>query len=123
MENIELNNREIAFVIDGKVLEITVVDTRFAAILLSNPIVLDVTGLGVNLNFEYNYQTGKLIALSPQEVTPHMQETFAENMQEPFNGNIQETFNEINPCLPPTENVIENNLMVVNNDPKPCGCR
>jgi hypothetical protein len=114
MENIELNNREIAYVIDGKIVETTGVDSRFAAILLSNPLVLDVTGLNVNLNFEYNYQTGKLFALTPQEVTPHMQGTFAGNMEEPFN--------EINPCLPPTENVIENSLMVVNNEPKSCTC-
>lgn len=114
MENVGLNDREIAFVLDGKVVELTICDTRFASILLSNPLVLDVTGLGVNLNFDYNYQTGKLFALTPQEITPHMQDSFAGNMQEPFN--------EINPCLPPTENVIESNLMVVNNEPKPCAC-
>jgi hypothetical protein len=114
MENIELSNTEIAFVIDGKVIETTLVDNRFAAILLSNPLVLDVTGLNVNLNFEYNYQTGKLFALTPQEVTPHMQESFAVNMEE--------SFNEINPCLPPTGSVIENNLMAVSNEPKSCTC-
>ena len=68
MENVELNNREMAFVLDGKVVELTICDTRFASILLSNPLVLDVTGLGVNLNFDYNYQTGKLFTLNPSSV-------------------------------------------------------
>jgi len=91
MENLDQNVKEIAFVIDGKVVEVTQSDTRFASILLSKPLALDVTGLQVTPGYEYNYQTEKLYAMLPKEVTPHMQAHFG------------------------------NELPIVNNGPTPCG--
>lgn len=91
MENIDPNLREIAFVIDGQVVETMNTDTRMASILLSNPLVLDVTGFKVSPGYDYNYQTGKIHVLRPEEITPHAQAPFG------------------------------NELPIVNNGPTPCG--
>jgi hypothetical protein len=44
------NNVKIAFVLDGHIEEIFSCDTRLAAILLSNPIILDITEISENIN-------------------------------------------------------------------------
>ena len=98
MENLDPNLREIAFVIDGQVVESMVTDTRVAAILLSNPLALDVTGLRIAPGYDYNYQTGKIYVLRPEEITPHA--------QAPFGA---------------PQSRVENELPIVNNAPTPCG--
>jgi hypothetical protein len=98
MENMDPNLREIAFVIDGKVVETMNTDTRFASILLSNPLALDVTGFRVSPGYDYNYQTGKIHVLRPEEITPHAQAPF-----EALQGMVQ------------------NDLPIVNSAPTPCG--
>jgi hypothetical protein len=44
---VELPPDRVAFVIDGEVVEVLFVNEKLAAILNSNPIILDVTGMTV----------------------------------------------------------------------------
>lgn len=60
----ELPPVKLAFIIDNKVVDIIHTDERFAAIFLSNPLVLDVTpGAGQELEVHLNdgYENGQFI--------------------------------------------------------------
>lgn len=46
---------KLAFVIDGKIVETFYTDHRFAAILLSDPIVVDITEMSNTLSYGYDY--------------------------------------------------------------------
>lgn len=59
-ENTPLPPIRLAFVLDGRVQEILNTDTRLAAIFLSDPIVIDTTGMQVKLLSKYNPETGEL---------------------------------------------------------------
>jgi hypothetical protein len=48
-EEIQLPVDRVAFVIDGEVVEILYVNEKLAAILNSNPLIVDVTGLTVDV--------------------------------------------------------------------------
>jgi hypothetical protein len=55
---------KLAFILDGKVVEIIHTDERFAAIFLSNPLVLDVTpkeGKEVEVHLNDGYEDGQFI--------------------------------------------------------------
>ena len=62
---------KIAFILDGKVVDVIHTDERFAAIWLSNPLVLDVTPepgneLGVHIND--GYVDGQFIHTTEEEL-------------------------------------------------------
>jgi hypothetical protein len=48
----------IAFVIDNKVEEVIGIDDRLAAVLLSSPTIVDVTGIPVTNGHIYNPENG-----------------------------------------------------------------
>jgi hypothetical protein len=62
-QSVELPKDRVAFVIDGEVVEILYVNEKLAAILNSNPLILDVTGLTVDAGgivergILYDYET------------------------------------------------------------------
>jgi hypothetical protein len=54
----------LAFILDGKVVDIIHTDERMAAIFLSNPLVLDVTpeeGKEIEVHLNDGYEDGKFI--------------------------------------------------------------
>jgi hypothetical protein len=48
---------KLAFVIDGKIVETFYTDHRFGAILLSDPIVVDITEMSNTLSYGYDYHS------------------------------------------------------------------
>jgi hypothetical protein len=58
-ENNQLNTNKLAFVLDGECQIVFNTDSRFAAILLSNPLIIDVTGNdAVYGGWTYNAEDG-----------------------------------------------------------------
>ena len=112
------NTRKVAFVIDGQVIEIISTEDRLAAILLSGPITIDVTGQtveeggSVSMGTEYNYSTGRLYR----------------TMQVDINAGVQSQINQ--PTEPINNTIVYNDLPIFNgsptpvvNNPSPCGCK
>jgi hypothetical protein len=53
-----MNERVLAFVIDGKVERVMRLDAQMAAIILSNPTVIDITDVQVTEAWNYDSQKG-----------------------------------------------------------------
>lgn len=105
MENIVPNTKDIAFILDGQVVEVMHTEERLASILLSNPVAVDVTGQTtrdggeIEYGVNYNYMTGKLFKLVQVEIPTNFQSTISS----------------------PALNDPNVNLNIVNENP-PCGC-
>lgn len=68
IHNQEVPPTKITFVIDGKVVENMQVDNRLAAILLSEPKVIETTGIGLMPGDLYNEETNKFTR--PEQIVP-----------------------------------------------------
>lgn len=116
--NTEVELRSIAFVIDGEIVDVLNTDTRFAAILLSNPVTVDITGNSVEfggeigLGTKYDYDRKILFKNVQVEFITETQSFVGEEF------NNVENFNLISNPIP----VVENNLIIQSDQPRPCGC-
>lgn len=117
--NTETNIRSIAFVIDGEVIEIINTDTKFAAILLSNPITLDVTGNAdefggqVSLGTKYDYDRKILFKTIEIEIPSGIQSFIGQDT-----NNLDNFYLENSNNLP----IIVDMQNPQNDQPRPCGC-
>jgi|APCry1669189369_1035219.scaffolds.fasta_scaffold232467_1 hypothetical protein len=67
-ENNNSNNTKVSFIIDGVVADSMMTDNRWAAIFLSEPIMIETTGLDIRPGDIYKSETGKFIR--PEQVIP-----------------------------------------------------
>jgi hypothetical protein len=63
-----MNEKVLAFVIDGKVERIMRFDEYSAAIFLSDPKIIDITDVQVTESWNYNPEVGFYIEMDGQEV-------------------------------------------------------
>jgi hypothetical protein len=117
--NTETELRSIAFIIDGEVVDVINTDTRFAAILLSNPVTVDITGnsdefggqVGLGTRYDYNR---KVLFKTVEVDIPTVIQSFVGQISD----NLDNFYIENNNPLP----IVENNLIIQSDQPRPCGC-
>lgn len=63
MNNMMEENRTLAVILDGIVIEVVRFNERFAALLMSNPTFVDITEN--NIEQGWNYEDGKFIKMTP----------------------------------------------------------
>lgn len=118
-DNTEIELRSIAFVIDGEIVDVLNTDTRFAAILLSNPVTVDITGNSaefggqVGLGTKYDYSRKVLFKTVEIDIPTGIQSFVGQ-----ISDNLDNFYIENNNPLP----IVENNLIIQSDQPRPCGC-
>jgi|LakMenEpi03Aug12_release.lakeMendotaPanAssembly.Ray.scaffolds.fasta_scaffold780553_4 hypothetical protein len=63
-----MNEKVLAFIIDGKVTRVMRFDEGTAAVLLSNPEVVDITNVQVTESWNYNPNKGFYVDIDGQEL-------------------------------------------------------
>lgn len=63
-----MENKTLAFVIDGEVVSVTTFDERTASIFLSNPIIIDITAKNVSQGWNYDPEKGLYAEIDGEEV-------------------------------------------------------
>ena len=63
-----MNDRTLAFVIDGKVVRVLRIDEMTASVILSNPEVLDITSNQVTESWNYDPAKGFYVEMDGSEV-------------------------------------------------------
>lgn len=63
-----MNERVLAFILDGKVQRVMRFDEQFAAIVTSNPEIVDITNVQVTESWNYDPSKGFYVEMDGQEV-------------------------------------------------------
>lgn len=69
-----MDDRALAFVIDGEVVAVMRFDDRTSAILLSNPTIVDISAMTVNQGWNYDPSKGFYTTIDGSEVVTPVSE-------------------------------------------------
>lgn len=64
-----METKTLAFVVDGEVVSVANYDERTAAILLSDPIVIDVSAASITQGWNYSEEKGFYVVIDGEEFT------------------------------------------------------
>ncbi len=63
-----MDSKSLAFIIDGQVVSVSRFDSHTASILLSSPIIIDVTPISISEDWQYDESTGFYTTIDGNEV-------------------------------------------------------